>query len=52
MAILADDKSQKVEIGKVVKQELEKAGLRVEWNNDSESRLNLKNFDWKRRTDI
>lgn len=46
---LDDDKSQKTEVGRLVKRVLHESGLVVEWNGDSESRLSLPGLDWKRR---
>lgn len=46
---LDDDRTKKSEIGEIVKQILEQSGFEVRWNGDPETRLNLPNFDWKRR---
>ena len=43
------DKLKKTEIGHLVKKVLEESGLAVEWNGNSETKLNLSEFDWKRR---
>jgi hypothetical protein len=47
---LNNDKDRKVEIGKIVHQALEREGLNVTWNGDSETRLGIPQFDWKRRS--
>lgn len=46
---LDDDKAQKVAVGKLVSQILTNAGFKVDWNGDSETRLRIPHFDWKRR---
>jgi hypothetical protein len=43
------DKLKKTEIGHLVKEVLQESGLAVEWNGDPETKLNLSDFDWKRR---
>lgn len=46
---LDDDKTRKAEIGQFVTDTMLKFGLTVDWNGDPEERLNLPDFDWKRR---
>ena len=46
---LDDDKHAKVEIGRIVKAALEAHGFAIEWNGDSETRLDIPSIDWKRR---
>ena len=46
---LDDDKLKKTEVGHLVKDVLQESGFTVEWNGDSETRLNLPKIDWKRR---
>jgi hypothetical protein len=46
---LDNDASAKTEIGRSVKDLLERFGFTVEWNGDPETRLYMPNFDWKRR---
>lgn len=45
---LRADPAAKLGIGNLVKQALEVEGLDVEWDHDSEKRINVK-LDWKRR---
>jgi len=40
---------EKAGIGHAVQAALEAQGLTTEWNGDAEMRINLPNFDWKRR---
>jgi hypothetical protein len=47
---LEDVKTKKGEIGNTVKLALESAGLAVKWNGDTETRLEIPNLDWKRRS--
>ena len=49
---LDNDPTQKTEMGKAVKDLLESNGFLVEWSGDPESRLNIPEFDWKRRKQI
>lgn len=46
---LEEGKSQKAEIGQLVKSVFEKHGLAVSWDGDPEKRINLPKIDWKRR---
>jgi hypothetical protein len=46
---LNNDKTKKGEIGSIVKEALEHEGFKVDWNGDSETRLSIPQFDWKRR---
>lgn len=46
---LDGDTSQKIEVGTAVREILQQHLFRVEWNGDSETRLEIPNFDWKRR---
>jgi hypothetical protein len=46
---LDDDAIKKAEIGRLVKEVLQESGLTVEWNGDSETRLNIPGLDWRRR---
>jgi hypothetical protein len=46
---LDDDKTRKVEIGRLVKQALQEAGFAVDWNGDPETRLSIPGINWKRR---
>jgi|GEM_PF-6198694 len=41
-----DEEKMGVKIGKMVKKELEKAGLKVEWNGTLQKRIYLPDFDW------
>lgn len=43
------EKSEGPRIGQIVRDELEHAGLAVEWNGRFGTRLLIPNFDWKRR---
>jgi hypothetical protein len=45
-----EDKNKKAEIGYAIKSTLERHGLNVEWNGDSNVRLVLPTIDWKRRS--
>ncbi len=47
-----DDKTAKVKIGNLVKDVLETNGFTIEWNGDSETRINISNLDWKRRKSV
>jgi hypothetical protein len=47
---LNNDKVTKIEIGHIVKQMLESKGFVVDWNGQSETRLKIPQFDWKRRS--
>lgn len=38
-----------VEIGNIIKQTLEEKGFTVKWNGDPQVKLNIPNFDWKRK---
>lgn len=49
---LDNDKAKKAEIGNIVKQVLESTGFIVEWNGNTETRLNIPNLDWKRRSPV
>lgn len=49
---LDDDRTKKGEIGEIVKQMLEQAGLTVKWDGDPDNRLSLPLFDWKRRAAV
>ena len=49
---LDDDKVKRAEIGQLVKDVLQESGLTVEWNGDPETRLNLREFVWKRRRTV
>jgi len=40
---------EKVSIGRAVQAALAAQGLATEWNGDPETRINLPDFDWKRR---
>ena len=40
---------EKLEVGKLVKAELERAGFRCDWNADTTKRISIPVFDWKRR---
>lgn len=46
---LDDDETHKLEVGQRVREVLEGGGFTVQWNGDSETRLNLPGLDWKRR---
>ncbi len=46
---LDDDKTHKLQVGLRVREMLEGCGFTVQWNGDSETRLNLPGLDWKRR---
>ena len=46
---LDDDKTKKMEIGRLVKDALQNFGVAVEWNGDPETRLNTPGLAWKRR---
>ncbi len=47
---LDDNKTAKVDIGKVIKEMLERNALTVEWDGNPDTRLRIPVFDWKRRT--
>lgn len=47
---LDDDPEKKVELGRAVQRELERVGLEPEWTGNPETRINVPNFDWKRRS--
>ncbi|RKZ45143.1 MAG: hypothetical protein DRR16_29385 [Candidatus Parabeggiatoa sp. nov. 3] len=49
---LGDDKPKKAEIGATVRKMLEKHGFNVEWNGDTETRLNIPELDWKRKLSV
>jgi hypothetical protein len=40
---------EKIKIGNIVKSTIEKYRFHIEWNEDSETRLSIPVFDWKRR---
>jgi hypothetical protein len=42
--------SEKAEIGRLVKDRLERHGFVVAWNGDPETRLEIPDIDWKRRS--
>jgi hypothetical protein len=44
-----NDKTAQVEVGNLVKDALEANGFAIDWDGDSESRINIPNLDWKRR---
>ena len=46
---LDDDQTHKLAVGQRVREILESCGFTVQWNGDSETRLNLPGLDWKRR---
>ena len=46
---LDDDRIHKLAVGQRVREILEGGGFNVQWNGDSEQRLNLPGLDWKRR---
>jgi Domain of unknown function (DUF6891) len=46
---LDSDKSQKAEVGAAVREILQQHLFRVEWDGDSETRLEIPDLDWKRR---
>lgn len=46
---LKAEPAQKAAVGKMVKEIIESKGFVVDWDGDPESRLNIPNFDWKRR---
>jgi hypothetical protein len=46
---LDDNDTQKIEVGRIIKQTLEKSGFKVDWNDDPRRRLSIPKFDWKRR---
>lgn len=41
---------QKAEIGRLVKDTLERHGFVVAWNGGADTRLEIPDLDWKRRT--
>ena len=43
------DVPDKLKVGRAVVSELERCGLRCDWNGDAEMRINIPGFDWKRR---
>jgi hypothetical protein len=43
------DVPDKLKVGRAVVSELERCGLRCDWNGDVEKRINIPGFDWKRR---
>lgn len=47
---LEDNKAEKGKIGDLVRATLEAHGFEIEWNGDPETRLNISNIDWKRRS--
>lgn len=47
---LDDDQAKAAEIGHAIKATLERHGLTVEWNGDSNVRLELPTIEWKRRS--
>ena len=47
---LADTESGKREIGQIVKAELERRGFKVEWNGNPDTRIDLPEIVWQRRT--
>ena len=44
-----DEDIKGVEIGNIVREELERAGLKVEWNGTFEERMHVADLDWKKR---
>jgi hypothetical protein len=46
---LDDDKSKKAKVGGLVRDVLEEFGFAIDWNGDTETRLNIPALDWKRR---
>ena len=46
---LDDDKGHKLAVGQRVREVLESGGFTVQWDGDSETRLNLPGLDWRRR---
>lgn len=44
-----DNPDNKLQVGRSIQATMERHGLRVEWNGDAETRLNLPSLDWKRR---
>ncbi len=46
------DGPEKIKVAQVMQQELEKAGFTVDWNQTTQQRINLPNFDWKNRAAI
>lgn len=44
-----DDVPDKLKVGLALKEELERAGLTLEWDGTTEQRINITKFDWKRR---
>jgi hypothetical protein len=43
------DPAAKTEVGRLVKEALEQAGLKCDWAGDPEKRIEIPHFDWKRR---
>ena len=46
---LDEVKAKKAEIGAIVKETLEGNGFRVQWSGNPETRINIPEFEWKRR---
>jgi hypothetical protein len=44
-----NDKTARVKIGHLVKDALETNGFIIDWDSDSEARINIPTLDWKRR---
>lgn len=49
---LDGDKNAKLKIGKLIAATLEAHGFKIEWNGDSETRINIPKFDWKHRRSV
>jgi hypothetical protein len=45
----ADD-ARKAEVGRMIRNQLEKAGFKVEWSGAPAKRIEIPQLDWKRRT--
>lgn len=43
------DVPDKVKVGKMMKEELERVGFALVWDGTTNTRINIPNFDWKRR---
>ncbi|EPJ47388.1 MAG: hypothetical protein OFPII_13660 [Osedax symbiont Rs1] len=46
------DVPEKIKVAQAILQELEKAGFTVDWDQTTEQRINIPNFDWKNRAAI
>jgi hypothetical protein len=44
-----EDQARRAEVGRTVKEVMERHGFAVDWNGDPDTRINLPHIDWKRR---